>query len=105
MSRSKAYSNTISQRVMKPLDSDVLVAAKERMRATFNDYDKVVVFYSGGKDSPCVLKVSILVARDLSKLPVEVLFCDEDVLPPETEEMVMRTRETPRGQPHLGLPL
>jgi predicted phosphoadenosine phosphosulfate sulfurtransferase len=38
-----ARSNTISQRVMKPLDVDVFAAAKDRMHHAFTAYDKVVV--------------------------------------------------------------
>jgi len=90
-----ARSNAISQRVMKPLSVDVFTAAKERIRRVYNGYDVVVVSYSGGKDSTCVLELSIEVARELGKLPVDVLFCDEEVLLPETEEMVMRTMERP----------
>lgn len=88
-------SNTISQRVMKPLKVDVFEAARERMRYVFSTYDKVVVSYSGGKDSTCCLEITIEVARELGKLPVDVLFCDEEVLLPETEEMIKRTMERP----------
>jgi predicted phosphoadenosine phosphosulfate sulfurtransferase len=38
-------SNTISQRVMKPLDTDVFTAAKVRMHNIFSSYDPVVVSY------------------------------------------------------------
>ena len=91
----QAYSNTISQRVMRPLNTDVFSAATERMRHVFENYDQVVVSYSGGKDSTAILELAIVVARERGKLPVEVLFCDEEVLLPETVEMVMRAMERP----------
>ena len=88
-------SNSISQRVMKPLGVDVFTAAKERIHHVYETYDVVVVSYSGGKDSTICLELTVQVARDLGKLPVNVLFFDEEVLFPETEAMVMRTRERP----------
>lgn len=95
MSSLAARSNSISQRVMKPLAIDVFEAAKERIRHIYQTYDKVVISYSGGKDSTCVLELAIQVAGELGKLPVNVLFFDEEVLMPETEAMVMRTRARP----------
>lgn len=90
-----ARSNTISKRVMKPLEVDVFTAARERICHVYDTYDVVVVSYSGGKDSTCTLELTIEVARELDKLPVNVLFFDEEVLLPETEAMVLRTRERP----------
>ena len=95
MASATTRSNAISQRVMRPLDADVFSAATERMRHVFDAYDKVVVSYSGGKDSTCCLEVTIEAAREAGTLPVDVLFCDEEVLYPETEEMVERTMERP----------
>jgi predicted phosphoadenosine phosphosulfate sulfurtransferase len=91
----KAHSNRTSQRVTKPLDTDVLTAAKERLRHVYRIYDQVVVSYSGGKDSTACLELVIEVARELDRLPVQVLFFDKAVLLPETEEMVRRTMERP----------
>jgi predicted phosphoadenosine phosphosulfate sulfurtransferase len=80
---------------MKPLDTDVLSAAKDRLSQVYRTYDEVIVSYSGGKDSTVCLELVIEVARELDKLPIDVLFFDEEVLLPETEEMVMRVRERP----------
>ena len=95
MTSSKVRSNSISQRVMRPLNTDVLTAALDRIRHVYNTYDVVVVSYSGGKDSTCILEMALGVARELGKLPVDVMFFDEEVLLPETEEMVMKTRARP----------
>jgi predicted phosphoadenosine phosphosulfate sulfurtransferase len=80
---------------MKPLKVDVYSAACERLRHVFITYDKVVVSYSGGKDSTVCLELAIEVARELGKLPIDVLFFDEEVLLPETVEMVMLTSKRP----------
>ncbi len=90
-----ARSNPISRRVMRPMATDVFSAAQARVRHVFETYNKVVVSYSGGKDSTCVLELAVEAARELGKLPVDVLFFDEEVLLPETEDMVMRVRERP----------
>jgi hypothetical protein len=80
---------------MKPLGVDVFTAAKERLRHVFAKYDRVVVSYSGGKDSTAVLKMALQAARELGRLPVDVLHFDEEVLLPETVDILLRTRERP----------
>ena len=68
MTTLSARSNSISRKVMRPLEVDVFEAARERLRHVFDTYDRVVVSYSGGKDSTCVLELATEVAKDLDKV-------------------------------------
>ena len=67
-------------------EQDVLTAAYERMRYIFRNFDKVVVSFSGGKDSTAVLNIAADVARELGKTPLEVVFFDEEVIPFPTKD-------------------
>jgi predicted phosphoadenosine phosphosulfate sulfurtransferase len=77
------------------IDSDVLEAAYERIRFCYQNYDKVIVSFSGGKDSTAVLNLTIQVARELNKLPVHAIFFDEEAIHPPTIEYVERVRNNP----------
>ncbi|MFM8759094.1 MAG: phosphoadenosine phosphosulfate reductase family protein [Methylophilaceae bacterium] len=61
------------------LEKDVYEAAKERLVKIFNNYDKVVVNFSAGKDSTALLYLAIEVAKEIGKLPVEVLAVDHEI--------------------------
>jgi predicted phosphoadenosine phosphosulfate sulfurtransferase len=63
----------------KHLDVDCVTAAKDRLKNLYASYDKVVVDFSGGKDSTAMLYLTIEVAREIGKLPVEVIYIDHEV--------------------------
>lgn len=77
------------------LDQDVLSAAIERMRSVYAAGHRVVVSFSGGKDSGVVLEVCIIAARAEGKLPVEVAMRDEEILYPGTFEYAERVAKRP----------
>jgi predicted phosphoadenosine phosphosulfate sulfurtransferase len=77
-------------------DRDVYEAALQRMRDAFYRFDRVVVSFSGGKDSTAVLNLALLVAEETGRLPLDVYFWDEEVLHPETIEYVQRVAKDPR---------
>lgn len=74
---------------------DVWDAAVARMRITYDRFDRVFVSFSGGKDSTAVLNVAMHVARERDRLPLDVLFIDEEAIPPDTVEYVERLRARP----------
>lgn len=76
-------------------DQNVWEAAKERVRLIYERFDKVVVSFSGGKDSTAVLNVVLEVAKELNKLPLKVVFFDEEAIHPPTIEYVERVRQNP----------
>lgn len=57
---------------------NVYDAAIERIRRIFNEFENVVVNFSGGKDSTICLNLAIIVAKELGRLPVNVIFLDQE---------------------------
>ena len=60
------------------LKDNVYDKALERIEWLFNEFDTVVVGYSAGKDSTICLELSLIVARKLNKLPLKVMFLDQE---------------------------
>lgn len=77
------------------LSTDVLSEAIERMRSVYRAGHRVVVSFSGGKDSGVVLEVCIIAARAEGKLPVEVAMRDEEAMYPGTFEYCERVAARP----------
>lgn len=60
------------------LNKTVYEAAKERIRFVYDEFKNVIVNFSGGKDSTCVLHLAIEVAKEKNRLPVNVFFFDQE---------------------------
>lgn len=92
MSKQTANNRLLKKQVNK--STNVLDASLERIRYIFNRFDKVAVSFSGGKDSTVVLNLTLMVAKELGKLPLRVLFFDEEAIHPTTIDYVERVRNT-----------
>lgn len=79
----------------KYINEDVYTKAKERMLKLYDQFDDVVLSFSGGKDSTAMLLCLIDVARSINRLPVKVVFYDEEAIHPTTIEYVERVRLMP----------
>jgi predicted phosphoadenosine phosphosulfate sulfurtransferase len=77
------------------LQQDVYSAALQRIRYCYKNFDKIIVSFSGGKDSTAVLNLTLQVARELNRLPVHAVFIDEEAIHPPTIEYVERVRNNP----------
>lgn len=77
-------------------ETNVLDAARERIVYLYACFDRVFVGFSGGKDSTAVLNLTLEVAAKLGKLPLDVVFFDEEAIAPTTVEYVERVRNDPR---------
>ena len=60
------------------LDHNVLVGAKKRISMIFNEFENVVVGFSGGKDSTVTLDLALQEARKLNRLPLKVMWVDQE---------------------------
>lgn len=70
-------------------------SSKRRIRELFDRVDYVSVLFSGGKDSTVALNLTIEVARELGRLPIDVVHWDEEAMPPETIDYVRRVSKSP----------
>lgn len=57
---------------------NVYDAAIKRINYLFDEFDNVVVGFSGGKDSTCVLNLALQVAEERNRLPLKVMFLDQE---------------------------
>lgn len=80
-------------RVRKYLNIDVLTAAKDRLRHVYDIFDSVAVCFSGGKDSLAALHLTREIAEERGKLPVDVIFRDEELIPDQVIEFVDEYRK------------
>lgn len=76
-------------------DESVIDAARRRFNSLYDRFDKVVVSFSGGKDSTVCLNLALEVATARDRLPLDVYFWDEEAIQPETVDYVERVRQRP----------
>lgn len=72
---------------------DVFAAAYDRVAQLYDRGDRVIVSTSGGKDSTVIMELAVMAARDLGRLPVEVLMRDEEIMFPGTFEYLERVAQ------------
>jgi predicted phosphoadenosine phosphosulfate sulfurtransferase len=84
----------------KNLGTDVFNMAVDRMAALYKAGHRMVVSFSGGKDSCCTLEICIIAAREAGRLPVEVVLQDEEVAYPGTYEYSERIAARPEVKFH-----
>lgn len=78
------------------LDTDVLTAAKERIKHCLRAYDRPVISYSGGKDSLVVLYLVREVMDEMGwTQPLDVIFRDEELIPEDVINFVLKLRDEP----------
>lgn len=70
---------------------NVYELALDRIRKCYELFDHVAVSFSGGKDSTVVMELTVQVARELGRLPVRVVFWDEECIAQQTADFVART--------------
>lgn len=60
------------------LKQNVYDAALDRIRYLFDEFPNVVVGFSGGKDSTVTLQLALMVAEEKNRLPLKVMFLDQE---------------------------
>lgn len=58
--------------------TNVYDAALERINWIYDEFDNVMVSFSGGKDSTVCLRLALQVAQERNRLPLDVLFIDQE---------------------------
>lgn len=74
----------------KNIGLNVFDASIERMKKVYEEGHRVIVSFSGGKDSGCCVEICRIAARETGNLPVEVVTRDEEIMLPGTFEYVDR---------------
>lgn len=72
------------------LANNVFEAAINRLVEVYEQGHRLVVSFSAGKDSTCVLECCIMAARLTGNLPVDVVMRDEEIMVPGTFEYAER---------------
>lgn len=81
---------------VKYIDTDVLTAARERIRNVINTFDRIAVLYSGGKDSHVVMELTRMVMDEMGiTAPLDIVFQDEELIPDDVLEHVASLRDQP----------
>lgn len=81
-------------------------AALDRIRFLFAEFENIVLCFSGGKDSTVVLNLSLQVAAELGRLPLPVLFLDQEAEWDTVIEYIRAVMADPRVKPvWLQIPL
>jgi len=73
----------------RPIEMNVVEAAEARVRHLYDSYDTVVISFSGGKDSLITLHLCLAEAHRRNRLPLEVVFFDEEFVPQSVIDLVL----------------
>lgn len=78
---------------------NVLDTALERVRYLFDEFENVVVGFSGGKDSTATLNIALQVADEKNRLPLKVIFIDQEAEWQGTIDYVEKVMNDKRVEP------
>ena len=81
------------------LKENVYEAALNRIRWLFDEFPTVGVWFSGGKDSTVIFNLTLQVARERGRLPLPVMFLDQEAEWQATIDIVHKVMEHPDVQP------
>lgn len=82
------------------LEQNVFDAALDRIRWLYSEFDHIYVDISGGKDGTVVLNLVLRVAEELGRLPVRVLFIDQEAEWQTVVDHVRGVLSDPRIEPY-----
>ena len=88
------------------LEQNVREAAVERINWLYDEFPSVVVNTSGGKDSTVALELTLEVARERGRLPLDVMFIDQEAEWQSAIDYVRRVADRPDVRMHwLQVPM
>ncbi len=81
------------------LPQNVWDAALARIRFLFDEFDEIIISHSGGKDSTVTFELAMKVAEEKNRLPLKVLFLDQEAEWTSTVEHLRAVMADPRVEP------
>ncbi len=75
-------------------NKNVYEAALDRIRYIFDEFKNVTVQHSGGKDSTVIFNLAMKIAKEKNRLPLHVLFVDQEAEWTETINMINEIKST-----------
>lgn len=81
-------------------DKTVLEASRERISYLFDEFPNIVVGMSGGKDSTVVFNLTLDEARKRGRLPLNVMWIDQEVEWQGTADYMQKIMEMPEVKPY-----
>ena len=81
------------------LEQNVYEAAIERINWLFDEFKNVIVNISGGKDSTVVYHIALQIAEERGRLPLQVMFIDQEAEWAHTINLVRKIMDDPRVKP------
>ena len=79
--------------------NNVLIEAEKRIHRLFDNFENVVVGFSGGKDSTVCLNLTLKIAEERNRLPLKVLWVDQEAEWQGTAEYCESVFEDKRIEP------
>lgn len=81
------------------LKENVWDIALKRINRVFDDFDNVVISTSGGKDSTVTMQLALKVAEERGRLPLKMMFLDQEAEYRMTIEYMRKAMSDPRVEP------
>ena len=81
-------------------NQNVFDAALDRIRYLFDEFPNVIVGFSGGKDSTVVFNLALIVAKEKERLPLKVMFIDQEAEWMATIDQVKRVMYNKNVEPY-----
>ena len=87
-------------------DESVWDAALDRIRYIFDEFENIAVSFSGGKDSTVIFNLALIVAREKNRLPLPVMFVDQEAEWAAVVRYVRAVMSRPEVKPYwLQMPI
>lgn len=81
------------------LEENVYDAAIKRLHRLFDDFKNIIICTSGGKDSTVTMELALQVAEERNRLPIKVLFVDQECEYRMVIEYMRHVMADPRVEP------
>lgn len=82
------------------MKENVFEAALNRIRYLFDEFEEVSVGFSGGKDSVVIFQLAMVVAKEKNRLPLSVVFLDQEAEWSYTIDIVKEVMYDPDVKPY-----